>query len=113
MPRYKIALNEQYFDSLIDLLEYDPEVASRAREVIVTLATQPVLLSIVSKLEFAAKPGVRDPKSEPDEPDTPSRFDWSSIFDADNVYKMLYSLEIVGAILVGYTEEEKSPTEIV
>lgn len=111
MPRYKIALNEQYFDSLIEFLEYDTEVASRSRETIVTLATQPVLYSIVSKLEFTAVPGAR--KGEPDEPDTPSRFDWSSIFDTDNVYKMLYSLEIVAAILVGYTDEEKSPTEIV
>lgn len=88
-------------------------MASRARETIATLATQPVLHSIVSKLEFISKPGLERKKSGLDEPDTPTRFDWSSIFDAENVEKMLYSLEIVGAILVGYTDEEKSPTEIV
>lgn len=113
MPRYKIALNEQYFDSLIEFLGYDVEVANRARETIATLATQPVLYSIVSKLEFAARPRRRDSVNEPGEPDTPSRFDWSSVFDTDNVYKMLYSLEIVAAILVGYTDEEKSPAELV
>lgn len=39
MPRYKVSQNEHYFDSLIDMLQFDPEVAHRAREVIVTLAT--------------------------------------------------------------------------
>jgi len=111
MPRYKIALNEHYFDSLLELLELDPEVAARARDTIATLATQPVLYSIVSKLEFASKSG--GSKGGVDEPDTPSSFDWSSIFDSDNVYKMQYSLEIVAAILVGYSEEEKVPAEIV
>ena len=111
MPRYKCALNEKYFDSLIDLLQYDPEVASRAREVIVTLATQPFLYSVVSKLEFTTSEGkVMEDEAEPA---SPSKVDWSSIFDSDNVNKMLYSLEIVSAILVGYTDTEKTPSEIV
>lgn len=111
MPRYKITLNEHYFDSLLELLEFDPEVATRARDAIAALATQPVLYSIVSKLEFAPAPGGNT--GEADEPGTPSRFDWSSIFDSDNVYKMQYTLEIVAAILVGYAEEEKAPAVIV
>lgn len=111
MPRYKVALNEHYFDSLIELLQYDPEVASRAREVIATLATQPFLYSVVSKLEFASSENKA--AKDDDEPPSPSKFDWSSIFDSDNVNKMLYSLEIVSAILVGYSDTEKSQSEIV
>lgn len=109
MPRYKVALNEHYFDSLIDLLELDPEVASRARDTIAILATQPVLYSTVSRLEFSAKSA----SSEADESGAAPGFDWSSIFDARNVHKMLYSLEIVAAILAGYTEGEHTPQEVV
>lgn len=39
MPRHKIALNEYYFDSLIELLDVDKEVAIRAQETIAALAT--------------------------------------------------------------------------
>jgi hypothetical protein len=111
MPRYKIAQNEQYFDSLIDLLQYDPEVAHKARDIIMNLATQPFLYSVVSKLEFTSQDGkVMDNQ---DEPASPSKFDWSSIFDSDNVNKLLYTLEIISAILVGYSDSEKTREEII
>lgn len=110
MPRYKVALNEDYFDSLIDLLDYDPDVANRAREVIVTLTTQPFLYSVVSKLEFTTSSGKIDDNTEPP---SPSKFDWSSIFDQDNVNKMLYSLEIISAILVGFSDTELNSDQIV
>ena len=48
-----------------------------------------------------------------DEAPSPSKFDWSSIFDSENINKMLYSLEIISAILVGYSDAEKSEQEIV
>ena len=108
MPRYKVACNDYYFDSLIDFLQYDTCVASRAREIIATLTTQPFLHSVVSKLEFS---GILDGKKG-EEPQSPSKFDWSSIFDSDNVNKMLYSLEIVTSILAGYTDREKTASEI-
>lgn len=72
-----------------------------------------MLHSIVSKLEFTAKARLRDHQGGPEEQLAPSTFDWSSIFDSNNVHKMLYSLEIVGAILVGYTDQEKADEEIV
>lgn len=111
MPRYRVAQNEHYFDSLIDMLQFDPEVAHRAREVIITLATQPFLYSVVSKLEFTTSEG--NVIGNDDEPASPSKFDWSSIFDSDNVNKMLYTLEIISAILVGYSDSEVTKQEII
>ena len=86
------------------MLQFDPEVAQRTREVIVTLATQPFLYSVVSKLEFTTSNN--NGVANGDEPASPSKFDWSSIFDSDNVNKMLYTLEIISAILVGYNDSE-------
>lgn len=67
------------------------------------------MYSVVSKLEFASSENM----DTGDEPASPSKFDWSTIFDSDNVNKMLYTLEIISAILVGYSDSEKTREEII
>jgi len=93
MPRYKVAMDEKWFDSLIGLLGVHDEVARVVRELIQMLATNPILHNKVLAL---------------DRSDSQKAFAWSDIFDASNVHKMLYSLEIVEAILVDDTDEQRT-----
>ena len=93
MPRYKIATNEKLFDSLMSLLNLQQDVSQRALELIRMLATNPILYNRVLSLK---------PQDEE------SKFSWSTIFDENNVHKVLYSLEIVEAILT--SEQDDSST---
>lgn len=43
MARYKIAMNESYFDSLLTLLDCHSEVGLRTQELIQLLVTNPIL----------------------------------------------------------------------
>lgn len=87
MPRYMIANNEAHFDILMSLLDMHKEVSSRSLEMVEMLATCPILYDRVISLNGEREGGEQD-------------FNWAQIFDASNVHKMLYSLEIVEAILV-------------
>lgn len=49
------------------------------------LATNPTLYDTVYKL---------------DSEESETKFSWSKVFDSNNVHKMLYSLEIIEAILL-------------
>ena len=60
------------------------------------MCTNPVLHSKVLALGATA------------DDESPSRFDWTEIFDAENEHKMLYSLEIVEAILVSDHQGHKT-----
>lgn len=93
MPRYKVAENQGQFNSLVAVLGHDGEVGQRALEVLRMLATNPVLHRKVLSLSGTGCGGV---------------FSWSEIFDDSNVHKMLYSLEIVEAILVRDEDEHES-----
>lgn len=83
MPRYKVAMNERYFDCLLSLLDFHKEVNARAFEGINQLATNPIIYEKVLQLDNAQ-----------------DNFSWGQIFDSTNVHKMLYSLEIVESIIV-------------
>ena len=75
MPRYKVASNEVQFDILLQLLDLQKDVEQRAIEMIQMLVTNPRLQNEVLNLGT----------------------EWSKV---DNEHKMLYSLEIIEAILV-------------
>ena len=82
MPRYKIASTPEYFETLFDIIETtDNEVASAAWSLVRTAATNPVLYRKVIAL------------------DKDYSFQWSDIFNANNIQKMLYVLQIVEALL--------------
>lgn len=81
MPRFKISKNEKYFDTMLSLLDQIKEVAKPVSESFQILATNPILYNKVVSLEKA-------------------NGSWEGIFDSSNLHKMLYSLEIVEAILL-------------
>ena len=81
--------NEQYFEILMSLLSMDKEVSSKASELINCLITQPNLLATVKKLESNNDNAV-----------------WNQLFDQSNVYRTLYSLEIIEALLISNEKKE-------
>lgn len=81
--------NEQYFEILMSLLSMDKEVSSKASELINCLITQPNLLATVKKLESNNDSAV-----------------WNQLFDQSNVYRTLYSLEIIEALLISDEKKE-------
>ena len=89
MPRYKIANNPFYFESVFKLLEREGEVASNAWTFIKTMTTNPHLYKRILALDL-------DPE-----------FEWGRIFEDSSIYKMLYTLQIVEALL----EEEETAGE--
>ena len=67
MPRYKVASNEQQFDTLLQLLDLNKEVEQRAIEMIQMLVTNPRLQESVFNLGS----------------------EWNQVFDYENEHKML------------------------
>jgi hypothetical protein len=67
----------------------DKEVSSKASELINCLITQPNLLAAVKKLESDNDNAV-----------------WDQLFDQSNVYRTLYSLEIIEALLISDEKKE-------
>ena len=81
MPRYKISDNPEWFGMILRLLEVEGEVANNAWSFLKTLCTNPPLYNKVLRLD-------KDPS-----------FSWDSIFDKNNIYRMLYSLQILESLL--------------
>jgi hypothetical protein len=67
----------------------DKEVSSKASGLINCLITQPNLLETVKKLESNNDNAV-----------------WNQLFDQSNVYRTLYSLEIIEALLISNEKKE-------
>lgn len=86
MPRFKVSQNQNQFNLLMSLLDLDGEVSKRATEAINMHATNPVLFEKVKSIENLS---------------TDEAFDWDSLFDGSNVHQMLYTLEIIEAMLMG------------
>ena len=75
----------------MSLLSMDKEVSSKASELINCLITQPNLLAAVKKLESDNDNAV-----------------WDQLFDQSNVYRTLYSLEIIEALLISDEKKENA-----
>jgi hypothetical protein len=85
MPRLKISKNEAYFDQLMSLLDKSSAlVSSEAWSLIQMLATSPEIYTRVLKLQSAKDN---------------DKIDWSKFFDNNSVYKLLYTLQIVEAVM--------------
>jgi hypothetical protein len=76
----------------MSLLEFDGEVSKKAVEAINMHATNPVLFKKVKSIENFTS------ESE--------NFDWDSLFEGSNVHSMLYTLEIIEAMLMGDSDNE-------
>lgn len=86
MPRFKVSQNQTQFNLLMSLLDLEGEVNKRAVEAINMHATNPVLFEKVKSIESVP---------------TDQAFDWDSLFEGSNVHQMLYTLEIIEAMLMG------------
>jgi len=85
MPRLKISKNEVYFDQLMSLLDKSSALVSgEAWSLIQMLATSPEIYTRVLKLQSA--------KND-------DKIDWTRFFDNNSVYKLLYTLQIVEAVM--------------
>ena len=83
MPRYKIAACGERFYLLLSLFDLIQDVSLKAQELTKMLVTNPILLDKILHFE----------KHD-------SEFSWSDLLSQENTHKLLYSLEIIEAILV-------------
>lgn len=86
MPRYKISKNQKYFNILIGLLDRHDSASEASWDLIQMLATNQVLYTRVLELSTAL------------DPDTQT-IDWNKFFDSQSVYKLLYTLQIIEAVM--------------
>lgn len=95
LPRYFIPRHQDHFDQLMSLLDgKDKELAEQAWELIQMLATNLQLYRQVLQLEIAKEAGSES-------------VDWTKFFDKSSSYRLLYSLQIVQAVL----EDGEAETE--
>lgn len=86
MPRYKISRNQEHFDTLMKLLDRHDSSSEASWNLIQMLATNPVIYKRVLQL-----------KTDVDA--TTMTIDWSKFFDTNSVYKLLYTLQIIEAVM--------------
>jgi hypothetical protein len=93
MPRYKISKNQQHFDLLISILDRKDSSSKAAWDLIQMLATNQVVYRRVLELQTAKDNG--------------NGIDWNKFFDTQSVYKLLYTLQIVEAVMEFGTRSER------
>lgn len=87
LPRSFIPRDQGHFDTLIGLLEVgDEALAVAAWELIQMLATNTTLYRRVLTLDIARSPGSL-------------AVDWSKFFDRSSAYRLIYTIQIVQAVL--------------
>lgn len=97
LPRYFIARDQAHFDALMKLLEVgDEALAVASWELIQTLATNATLYRRVLTLDIAKGT------------DSAS-VDWAKFFDRSSAYRLLYTIQIVQAVL---EDGEGSPKQV-
>lgn len=87
MPRYKIAKNQEYFDTLMSLLDRHDSASQESWDLIQMLATNQVMYTRVLELKTGS------------EGESSGEIDWEKFFDSHSVYKLLYTLEIIEAVM--------------
>ena len=86
MPRYKISKKQEYFDLLVSLLDRHDSSSEVSWGLIQMLATNENLYKRVLELETA-----RDTST--------GNIDWTKFFDSHSLYKLLYTLQIIEAVM--------------
>ena len=85
MPRFKISKNQEYFDLLMGILDRRDAASESSWDLIQMLATNEVLYKRVLELDIAKG--------------NDQKIDWNKFFDKSSVYKLLYTLQIVEAVM--------------
>ena len=86
MPRYKISKKQEYFDLLLSLLDRHDSSSEESWELIQMLATNELLYKRVLELQTAKDPAT-------------NKIDWNKFFDSNSLYKLLYTLQIIEAVM--------------
>ena len=86
MPRLKISKKQEYFDLLMSLLDKGGVISAASWNLIQMLATSPEIYTRVLQVKSA-----RDPET--------GNINWTQFFDSNSVYKLLYTLQIVEAVM--------------
>ena len=86
MPRYKISKTQEYFNSLMSLLDKDGQVSEASWNLIQMLSTNPEIYTQVLELK-----GTKEEAS--------GKVDWAKFFDSHSIYRLLYTLQIVEAVM--------------
>lgn len=86
MPRFKISKNQDQFDLLISLLDRQDEASQASWDLIQMLSTNQDLYKKVLLLQTALDPAT-------------GTINWDKFFDSQSVYRLLYTLQIVEAVM--------------
>ena len=86
MPRFKISENQLYFDQLMTLLDRQDTVSQNSWDLIQMLATNQNLYRRVLELGGAVDEHTK-------------KVDWAKFFDTQSDYKLLYTLQIIEAVM--------------
>jgi hypothetical protein len=98
MPRFRISRNQEQFDLLISLLDRQDEVSESSWDLIQMLSTNQELYKRVLGLKTALDLST-------------GKIDWSKFFDSQSVYKLLYTLQIVEAVMEEGEDEGRETIE--
>lgn len=85
MPRYTLSHNQDQFDTLMALLDRKDESSYQVWELIRMLATNQKIYDEVISIENAVS--------------AKGDIDWKVFFDGNSVYRQIYNLEIIEAIM--------------
>jgi len=83
MPRYSISVTQPYFDLLMGILDRNDNASKESWHLIQMLCTNPTIYKRVLQLEGVAADGSN----------------WAQFFDTSSVYRLLYTLQIVEAVM--------------
>ncbi len=83
MPRFTISRNQEYFDLLIKLLERNDDSSIETWTFIQMLVTNPKIYRNVLELNH----------------EKDKKIDWNHFFDSNSVNKLLYTMQIIEAIM--------------
>ena len=92
LPRYKIAHTQRYFDMLFSILDRQDESSVDAWNLLKRITTNPAMLLRILNVDQQ-----KDAET--------GAVNWHGVISSDNVYKLLYSLEIVESFMEEGDEE--------
>lgn len=79
LPRYKLAHNEEFFETIFALQDSNDKIAKEAFEFLCTISTNPKIYKIILNANTNA--------------------DWNKHINSSNVYKLIYTLQIIESFL--------------
>lgn len=82
LPRYRLAHNEEFFDTLFYLQDLDDKIAKEAFDFLCLITTNPLIYEQILQGS-----------------DGRTNSTWENLLDAKNIYKLIYSLQVIESFL--------------